>query len=202
MRYMSSVVQHSEGLQGLSSLWPDFGGQTGQKARQMKVEEHDCCSAAWRRAGECSHTNYSPARHRRPSPAQPAQPSPAQPSPAQLRKVVRLDQELWRQTFMGRENQKLCSYFPLLNLNNFYILLNVEFIFYNKHLISTAAMRAKQKIDIFVHPLKGCYNGRCVINQQFDIVGVMGIELQMKIHTKVCNHGEGPYQVLLLVVTP
>ena len=35
-------------------------------------------------------------------------------------------------------------------------------------------MRAKQKIDIFVHPLKGCYNGRCVINQQFDIVGVMG----------------------------
>ena len=35
-------------------------------------------------------------------PAQPAQHS--QPSPAQPRKVVRLDQELWRQTFMGREN--------------------------------------------------------------------------------------------------
>ena len=34
----------------------------------------------------------------------PVQPSPAQLSPAQPRKVVRLDQELWRQTFMGREN--------------------------------------------------------------------------------------------------
>ena len=38
-------------------------------------------------------------------PAQPAQPRPARPAqPSQPRKVVRLDQELWRQTFMGREN--------------------------------------------------------------------------------------------------
>ena len=36
--------------------------------------------------------------------AQPGTGGPAQPSPAQPRKVVRLDQELWRQTFMGREN--------------------------------------------------------------------------------------------------
>ena len=34
--------------------------------------------------------------------AQPGTGGPAQPS--QPRKVVRLDQELWRQTFMGREN--------------------------------------------------------------------------------------------------
>ena len=29
---------------------------------------------------------------------------PGTGGPAQPRKVVRLDQELWRQTFMGREN--------------------------------------------------------------------------------------------------